>query len=79
MGLLNRLHKNCDNFRMSLYADDVAVFIQSGKQNLEVTKLILQMFGEASGLITNMNKTEIYPIRCENIDLNLQMGEQLQT
>ena len=30
---------------------------------------ILKAFGEASGLITNLSKTEVFPIRCGDFDL----------
>lgn len=69
VGLIARLHKSCDNFRISLYADDTAVFIQPTAQDYNSAKLILSIFGEASGLKTNLEKTEIYPIRCEEIEL----------
>jgi hypothetical protein len=63
LGALNFLHNNCASFRMSLYADDVAVFITPTVQDLITMKHILNLFGEASGLITNLDKTEFYPIR----------------
>lgn len=31
--------------------------------------MILQLFGQASGLITNLNKTEVYPIQCAATNL----------
>jgi hypothetical protein len=40
--------------RLSLYADDVALFISSNGQDLQLTKNILQAFREASGLQTNL-------------------------
>ena len=40
--------------RVSLYADDVALFIRPSPEDLSTTKEILQLFGEASGLRTNM-------------------------
>jgi hypothetical protein len=60
------LHNNCSNFRMSLYADDAAVFINPTMQDIMVTKDILQIFGEASELITNMEKTDYYHIACQH-------------
>jgi len=39
---------------VSLYADDVALFIRPSPEDLSTTKEILQLFGEASGLRTNM-------------------------
>jgi hypothetical protein len=54
---LKPLHGNEVRFRMSLYADDVAMFITSMAQYLTMTRHILKIFGEASGLIMNMAKT----------------------
>jgi hypothetical protein len=51
--------------RISLYADDVAVFIHPSEHDLLVTDYILNIFAEASGLKTNMDKTQYYPIRCD--------------
>jgi hypothetical protein len=70
MGLLSNLSKGCDDFRVSLYADDVAVFIRPSEHDLCITTNILNIFHEASGLATNMNKTEFYPIQCANTDLS---------
>jgi hypothetical protein len=50
MGLLSKLSKDYDNFRISLYVDDVAMFLAPTKQDLEVTDCILDLFAQASGL-----------------------------
>ena len=51
--------------RLSLYADDVALFIRSNEQDLQLTKNILAVFGEASGLQTNLQKSCVIPIQCD--------------
>lgn len=61
-GLLQKISGNCENFRVSLYTDDAAVFIKPMTQDLAVTTLILKIFADASGLVTNISKTELYPI-----------------
>jgi hypothetical protein len=43
---------------MSLYADDAAVFIKLYQQDLQVTLEIMNIFAKASGLFTNITKTE---------------------
>jgi hypothetical protein len=58
LGMLSTISDGCDMFRMSLYADDVAVFIKPTKHDLEVTNCILSIFTEASGLTTNLDKTQ---------------------
>lgn len=72
-------YKSCDSFRMSLYADAAAVFIQLTAEDYRATNLLLHIFGEASGLKTNLEKTEIYPIRCDNINLAEVLGNDQRT
>jgi hypothetical protein len=52
LGLLSKLSKSCDMFKMSLYADDAAVFIKPAEQDLHVTLEIMNIFAQASGLLT---------------------------
>lgn len=54
---------------ISIYADDAAIFINPNQQELEALKDILDMFGQASGLRVNIEKSEIFSIKCEGIDL----------
>jgi hypothetical protein len=63
-GELSFLHKNCKRFKMSLHTDDAMMFINPTTQDLSFTKHLLHQFGEAMGLITNLEKTKIFPIRC---------------
>jgi hypothetical protein len=53
---LGFLHDNCASFRMSLYVDNTTVFINLSYQDLATTKHLLQLFGKASGLTTNLEK-----------------------
>ena len=55
--------------RISLYADDAGIFANPDKDELHAISAILKTFGEASVLITNLSKTEVFPIRCAGIDL----------
>jgi hypothetical protein len=43
--VLSHLHVNCNHFRMSVYADDAAMFINPSHQDVEATRLILRIFG----------------------------------
>jgi retron-type reverse transcriptase len=63
--LLGCLSRECDTFRVSLYADDVAIFINPSEKEFNVVLEILSDFDEASDLFTNMGKTECFPIQCE--------------
>ena len=40
--------------RLSLYADDVALFTRPTEEDLQLTKDILRCFGETSGLQINL-------------------------
>jgi hypothetical protein len=56
-GLISSLSRGCDSFRASLYADDASVFIKPTEQEVQVTDCIIEIFAQASGLVTNMTKT----------------------
>jgi hypothetical protein len=56
--------------RMSMYADDAAIFISPKKEDIEAVKSILDAFSKVSGLSINMDKSFVHPIRCEEIDLD---------
>lgn len=64
-GLLQPLAQGRIRQRISLYADGVALFIQPTHEEMASTTRILDVFGEASGLGTNFQKSWAIPIRCE--------------
>jgi hypothetical protein len=70
MRILSSLSRSCDIFSISLYADDAALFLKPIEDDLKVTIEIMNVFARATGLATNMSKTECYPIQCANINLN---------
>jgi hypothetical protein len=41
---------------VSLYIDDVVMFLQPHRDELSLVKEILKIFGVASGLVTNIRK-----------------------
>jgi hypothetical protein len=53
-GLLEPLTEISDHNRISLYVDDVVIFLHPVASNIEIIMDILRIFGEASGLKTNM-------------------------
>lgn len=55
--------------RVSFYADDAVMFLRPYVNDLQVTKCILDIFGHASGLRTNLVKSSIVPIHCSDEDL----------
>jgi hypothetical protein len=60
--------------RLSLYADDAAVFINLVQADVDMVMQIMQRFDDAIGLRINVNKSSVAPIRCSQINL----GEVLQ-
>jgi hypothetical protein len=48
-------------FQVSLYADDAAIFVGLDLQDLIAITTILTCFGGATGLKTNLRKTDIFP------------------
>lgn len=68
--ILSNLFQRNRRFRCSLYADDVAIFAKPTSEELTALSRILSFFAEISGLHTNMSKTEIFPIRCSEVDLD---------
>jgi hypothetical protein len=62
-GLLSSF-RNCTQLqRVSIYADDVVLFVKPSIQDLVTVKELLEVFGAASGLIINYNKTSATLIR----------------
>jgi hypothetical protein len=55
--------------RISLYTDDVVLFLRPTSSDIDLILDILQLFGEASGLKTNLQKSNAYPIQCSETDI----------
>jgi hypothetical protein len=51
--------------RISLYADDAVVFLKPEAADIALTTELLKLFGKASGLHTNIQKSSVAPIRCD--------------
>jgi ketosteroid isomerase-like protein len=69
-GILDNLKQFGIRHRVSLYADDVVVFVKPCQRELEAVLAILRCFGMASSLAVNYAKSVAIPIRCsqETID-----------
>jgi mannosylglycoprotein endo-beta-mannosidase len=68
-GLLTPLPSSTVNLRVSMYADDVAVFVNPVKEEIAAVAKILEIFGIASGLVINKEKCAVFPIRCDQVEL----------
>jgi mannosylglycoprotein endo-beta-mannosidase len=68
-GLLLPLSARALQHRISIYADDVALFLRPETCDISIITDILNLFGEASGLKTNLQKSNVLPIRCGESEL----------
>ena len=68
-GLLQPLSRRNLHHRISIYADDVVMFLHPEAGDIAVTLDILNLFGEATGLKTNLQKSNVLPIRCGDVEL----------
>jgi len=57
--------------RVSCFADDAVIFLRPGRTDLLVIRNILDLFGHASGLHTNLVKSSISPIHCSENELSI--------
>jgi hypothetical protein len=64
-GLLQPLMGGGRGRRISVYADDVVLFLRPQPTKLSLVRDILKVFGEVSGLVTNFSKCSFTQITCE--------------
>ena len=68
-GQLLQIGHRCSKLRVSLYADDAAIFLNPIQEEVREVASLLATFGVVSGLCVNIAKSACYPIRCEDIDV----------
>jgi hypothetical protein len=73
-GLLSRLANSGLRHRTSMYADDVVTFLGLTAMDLHTCSAIVDDFGVASGLRTNLAKCSLHPIRCSPEQVELARG-----
>jgi hypothetical protein len=56
--------------RVNLYADDLVLFLKPLQHDLQAVKASLSIFGRASGLFANLEKSVVTPLHCAETDLN---------
>jgi len=61
--LLKPLARRALQHRISLYADDVVIFLRPYAADIDITLDILHLFGNACGLVTNIRKCSVPPIQ----------------
>lgn len=69
-GLLQPLARRPLPHRVSLYADDVVMFLRPVESDLHLITEILRLFGTASGLKTNIQKSSVTPNRCSEDEVS---------
>jgi hypothetical protein len=62
-GMLTPIH-GYDGSRISLYADDLMILVRPLERDLEAVKATLNIFGLASGLFSNLDKSMATPLNC---------------
>ncbi|WVZ52503.1 LOW QUALITY PROTEIN: hypothetical protein U9M48_003556 [Paspalum notatum var. saurae] len=60
--------------RISLYADDVVIFLRPEHGDLSVVRDLLHCFGIVSGLKTNLLKSSAIPIQCTEEDIDVLLA-----
>jgi hypothetical protein len=63
-GLLQPLSSRSIQHRVSLYANDVILFLRPSESDIALTRRILHLFGNVVGLKTNIHKSSVVPIQC---------------
>ncbi|WVZ85170.1 LOW QUALITY PROTEIN: hypothetical protein U9M48_032120 [Paspalum notatum var. saurae] len=69
------IHGNHNRQRVSLYTDDVVMFVRPTSNDLRMVIELLDRFGHVSGLRCNLAKSAATPIQCSNEDLALVSEE----
>jgi hypothetical protein len=68
-GLLQPILRQGHGQRVSIYVNDVVLFLKPHMEELFLVKEILKIYGTASGLVTNVRKRSITPIQWEEQDM----------
>ncbi|WVZ69533.1 hypothetical protein U9M48_018306 [Paspalum notatum var. saurae] len=62
--LLQPIASHQAKHRISTYADDVVMFLRPTNQDITTVTGVLEIFGHATGLRTNISKSSVTPIQC---------------
>jgi hypothetical protein len=55
--------------RVSLYADNLVLFLTPTEPDLQAIRATMMIFGLASGLFANLDKSVATPLNCSELDL----------
>jgi hypothetical protein len=73
-GLLSPTGADPIKLRTNLYADDAVLFLRHIAAEVVNLHHLLNLFGMATGLCTNIEKSEVYRIRCDRLDITHVLG-----
>ena len=76
-GILSRVSRDKTRLHVSMYVDDIVIFLKLAKHEVEALKSLLHSFGEVTGMRKNVHKTSVVPIRCEKIDIDEVLADRL--
>jgi hypothetical protein len=68
-GLLTPIGADPIKMRTNIYADDAMLFIRPIAEDISNLQQLLCHFGKATELCTNIQKSQIFSIRCDAIDI----------
>ncbi|WVZ99055.1 hypothetical protein U9M48_044409 [Paspalum notatum var. saurae] len=69
MEIFSKMRGRTPGIRISMYADDAALFLAPSKEEVSALSKLLNFFGEASILKTNFHKSTVVPIRCSGLNI----------
>jgi hypothetical protein len=69
-GIMHPISTRARGITTSLYADDAIIFVALTKRVIKALRAILDIFGQTTGLCTNVLKLEVFPIRCSGLQLD---------
>jgi hypothetical protein len=67
--IISPLQPRIARIRASFYADDAALFVNPSKEDITAIQHLLQLFGSASGLCTNIEKCVAYAVACDDSEV----------
>jgi hypothetical protein len=70
LGILHQIGRHRMTHRVSLYADDVVMFINPVETEIATVQSLLQVFGDATGLHANFSKSSVTPIHCNDVNID---------
>lgn len=74
-GILSKIRGRTPGIRISMYADDAALFLALRQNEVSALAELLTFFGEATGLKTNFHKSTVVPIHCAVLNMATILGQ----